>query len=247
MPHPLLLGRVLTGREAVKKIDILVAADVAAIDWVAATLGATVDGKLLRFPGGPAVPVFGRSPTFREVEGRRVAAEVGRLSFAIAAQAAIVFEIAPTASGGWWARPFTVEAQGGSQLARGEDELVFSDELVWAGSGGGSNRHRPRLVFQAAAGIVPFEGRSIPGVARVLTSEYCPNGKWSYTTYRLSLAPSVTAWTNAGGRIARLGRNGGLEARHLTRWADAASVPQDVVRRLFPRLAARLDEADQPV
>lgn len=44
-----------------------------------------------------------------------------------------------------------------------------------------------QLLFQ-------FEGKSIPGVCRVVSEEYTKNGKWSHTTWSVELAPGITGF-----------------------------------------------------
>ncbi len=134
--------------------------------------------------------------------------------------------------------------------------IVFDDEKTYAGSGGGSNRHTPKLAFLLPAvpgpspqEVVLFSGVSIPGVCRVLTEKCHKNGKWSYTTWEVKVADGVEAWTNRGGQVSALGGEGAPKEK--TSWLvatwDAVTVPTGVFRALCPTHAGRLDENDKPV
>ena len=104
-----------------------------------------------------------------------------------------------------------------------------------------------------------FAGASIPGVVRVDHAEYKKDGKWSGTTYSLSLAQGARAisghddfanCTLEGGVAVALG----LEPSAVSTWAAlAASMGADHasveawVRALSPKAAARLDAASAPI
>lgn len=64
--------------------------------------------------------------------------------------------------------------------------LEWSDEM-------GSRGRAAWLVLVKGGTITAFAGASIPGLVAVLGSQYRKNGKWSHTSYRLALAPGVTA------------------------------------------------------
>lgn len=127
--------------------------------------------------------------------------------------------------------------------------ITYRDELVYAGTGGGSNRHRPALDLEKDGVFHEFKGASIPGICRVVRDEYKKNGKWSYTTWTLQLAEGVHAWTNAGGRLADLGGLCTLTAplTLAATWADVPEPLHRVVRGAYPRTTQRLDEADKPI
>jgi hypothetical protein len=135
--------------------------------------------------------------------------------------------------------------------------IRFTDELVYCGQGGGSNRHTPRLALvQPGKPPVLFEGRAVPGVVRIDASKYYKQGKWSYTDWTLTLAPGFEAWTQRGGTIRRLDVGGEDVAREsrlyhdcLT-WAELKEVSgasEDIIRLLVPKTAERLDANAQPV
>lgn len=141
--------------------------------------------------------------------------------------------------------------------------IEFSDELVYAGTGGGSNRHTPFLWFWFWDGLraVKFAGKSIPGTCRVVRSEYHKNGKWSYTDYAIDAAVGVEAWLGKGGLFGRLmrpdellesQRPGGIDRRTMVNWNtverwEQVNAPINLVRAAMPKLSARLDENEAPV
>ena len=72
---------------------------------------------------------------------------------------------------------------------------------VAAQGGNGPSRHPWLILLPPTGEVVFFEGTAISGVARVNGSSYSKNGKWSHTTYRLSLAAGVrgvTGWNGWG-------------------------------------------------
>lgn len=129
-------------------------------------------------------------------------------------------------------------------------QVKHSDEQVWAGTGGAATRHRPKLVFVTQAGAIhDFQGASIPGIARVAHEDYKKNGKWSFTSWTLQLAPGVAAWTNEGGTLREL--SGASDARlkyhALSSWEEVPADLHFIVRHFLPKTTARLDENARPV
>jgi hypothetical protein len=136
-------------------------------------------------------------------------------------------------------------------------QIKFDDELTHAGTGGGSNRHHPVLYFRRGAEPpVKFDGTSIPGICRVDRDSFHKNGKWSFTTWWISIADGVTAWRLSGSWIESV--NDLVDGRprvRLNRWeaiswaeVDAVGVPREVARAIAPKtLADRLDANAQPI
>lgn len=134
--------------------------------------------------------------------------------------------------------------------------IEYSDELVYAGTGGGSNRHVPTLLFyRPGEKPVEFTGSSIAGVCRVVRSEFHKNGKWSYTDYTIDVAQGWEAWMLKGAILGRIPREledkwnwyskGDATDRYeVTSWAEVKS-PEPVVR--FFKFARQLDENALPV
>lgn len=139
--------------------------------------------------------------------------------------------------------------------------IEFDDELTYAGTGGGSNRHTPFLWFVNGEEMMKFRGQSIPGVCRVVRSEYHKNGKWSYTDYVLDVAPGIEAWLGKGGLFGRLMRpdelpenqkSGGMDRRTMLNWNtverwEEVKAPTALVRAAFPKTSARLDENEAAI
>lgn len=127
--------------------------------------------------------------------------------------------------------------------------ITHKDELVYAGTGGGSNRHRPVLHLEKDGQFHEFKGASIPGVCRVIRDDYKKNGKWSFSTWTIQLADGVQAWTNAGGRVADLSGLCALTSplTMAATWADVPEPLRRVVRSIYPNNAQRLNEADAPI
>ena len=127
--------------------------------------------------------------------------------------------------------------------------ISHDDELTYAGTGGGSNRHRAFLHLEKDGVFHPFDGKSLPGVCRVVGDNYKKNGKWSYTAWTLQLADGVVAWTNRGGALRDLSGLVPERASYVNAktWADVPAPLVRVLRALCPNASARLDEADKPV
>jgi hypothetical protein len=115
-------------------------------------------------------------------------------------------------------------------------EYRYCDKML---SGG----RTPRLWFVKPDGSpVRFEGRTIPGVAVVVTSSYEKNGKWSGTTWYLTLGEGV--------RPVRMVAE--LHQKFCDRWtswevlARHYEVPVEAIRAVvsaeYPKGAARLDQ-----
>lgn len=133
--------------------------------------------------------------------------------------------------------------------------IEFSDELEYAGIGGGSNRHIPFLWFWTGNEAIKFQGQSIRRVCRVVRKEYHKNGRWSYTDYVIDVAPGVEAWLGKGGLFGRLmrpdelpdgDRPGGMDRRSMTNWNtvegwEEVKSPIALVRAAMPGTSARLD------
>jgi hypothetical protein len=130
-------------------------------------------------------------------------------------------------------------------------QINFSDELVWAGNGGASNRERPLLWLQQGEAVVRFTGDSIPGTVRVLRNDYVKNGKWSHSKWTLQLAGDVTAWVLAGGDMREYAREGEkprvIAYRKALTWSDIPADLHRIFRVIATKTSARLDEADKPV
>lgn len=119
----------------------------------------------------------------------------------------------------------------------------------------GSRDRKPWLLLVREGRVHVFSGENIPGVVAVVGTDYCKNGKWSYTTYRLELATGVRAidgrdgWETGRfveGLCAAVGFS-----RPIDRWTDVAealgvAVPEAMrfLRAWRPKAAARLDEVD---
>jgi hypothetical protein len=128
--------------------------------------------------------------------------------------------------------------------------IQHSNELVHAGSGGGSNRHAPKLLLRSPDGKMQvFSSASIPGVCRVLHEDYKKNGKWSHSVWTLQLAPGVQAWTNAGGTLRELSGADDTSLRYLEAktWADVPPSLRPIVRLIRAKTTERLDANEQPV
>lgn len=65
-------------------------------------------------------------------------------------------------------------------------------EITWNNGQGSRNRKGWMLLVKGNA-IHAFIGQNIPGVVAIRGSDHNKNGKWSSTTYRLTLAPHVVA------------------------------------------------------
>lgn len=130
-------------------------------------------------------------------------------------------------------------------------EFSFANELVYAGTGGGSNRMTPRLYFQATGLIYEFKGQNIPGFVRVLSDSYKKNGKWSYTTWRLRAGAGVKVWRVQGGYLSELSHEGKEVEPFcyigLNSWDQVPAAMRDVFRVALPKTTARLEENEQPV
>ena len=133
--------------------------------------------------------------------------------------------------------------------------VEYSDELIYAGEGGGSNRHRATLLFYRPGDKpVKFTGQSIPGVCRVVRSEYHKNGKWSYTDYTVDVAPGWEPWMLKGEILGRIPRTPekwvwydkatATNRYEVTSWAEVKS-PEAVVRHF--KFSRQLDENEKPV
>lgn len=136
--------------------------------------------------------------------------------------------------------------------------VEYSDELVWAGTGGGSNRHTPTLIFfNPLTGEKPvkFLGASIPSVCRVVREKYHKNGKWSYTEYVIDVAPGLEPWMLKAETLGRVipasdtartwyDPKTATNRYNVTSWSEVKS-PEAVVR--FFKFARQLDENEMPV
>lgn len=131
-----------------------------------------------------------------------------------------------------------------------KDTIDWNDELVHAGTGGGSNRHRGSLTLQAPDGaMIAFAGASIPGLCRVLNEKYNKNGKWSFSAWTLKLAPDVKAWTGKGGTLRDLSEQSDVRIRYhgVNAWSEVPEEIRPVFRVVLQKTSARLDENGKPV
>lgn len=129
-------------------------------------------------------------------------------------------------------------------------EFQHSDEQVWAGYGGGSNRMTPKIYLQARGQVVPFTGQSITGFVRVLAERFHKNGKWSYTDWTLRAGEGVRVWRNKGGSLYEVigGKDtNGICHVDLKSWEGVPLDAQEVMRAILPKTSARLDENEKPV
>ena len=121
----------------------------------------------------------------------------------------------------------------------------------------GSRSRSAWLLFVQGDVVIPFNGKDIPDVAVIRGTDYKKNGKWSHTTYRLELAPSVRAIAgHSGWETGRFveGLASAVKSCGKTpdTWAEVAnligvSVPSamDFLRAWKPKAAAKLDEVEQ--
>lgn len=125
-------------------------------------------------------------------------------------------------------------------------EIGYKDEPLSAG------RPPEKLFFFSPTGleIYKFEGRSIPGVCVVKSSNYVKNGKWSHTAYRLVISPGFSpcalriemhqdgvfsgcgTWAEAAARIHRSGAPANLDLR----------IVQDFLKTHFAKAHERIAE-----
>lgn len=125
--------------------------------------------------------------------------------------------------------------------------------MKWNDKQGHRDRRAWCLLIGPGNTIRVFTGESIPGVVAVTGEDYCKQGKWSSSTYEMTLAPGVSTITGhdgweTGTFVEGLGLN--LAAR---RWVNVAnrlgvSVPvaMDFLKTWRPKAAEVLDriEAD---
>lgn len=125
---------------------------------------------------------------------------------------------------------------------------TWSDEM-------GSRGRGSWLLLIKGEEVVVFKGGDLPGVAVVRGTDYCKNGKWSHTTYRLELAPGVRpipgkdGWETgrfAEGLRPAVGYRGPIDTWIDLGMALGISVPSAMkfLRAWRPKAAERFDEVD---
>lgn len=63
-------------------------------------------------------------------------------------------------------------------------EIFYSDKMQ-------SRNRIPELYFMTGAGVVKFEGKTIPGIVAVKASRFEKNGKWSGTDFTMEVVDTV--------------------------------------------------------
>lgn len=115
--------------------------------------------------------------------------------------------------------------------------ITFNDGLR---SGG----RRPRLYLVNGDRAVKFEGKAIPGICAIAGERFERNGKWSNTTFTISLA---AGWKP----VELLSRLHGIWGEEYPSWQELCnqsglpiSLAREIVRKEYPKTAARLDELE---
>jgi putative CRISPR-associated protein (TIGR02620 family) len=179
---------------------------------------------------------------------------VGNLPLSLAAEAAEVWavEFTGTPPRGAEYSADDMEAAGAvlrryRVTALGEPEGERSARVIeWADRPGPRGRVSWALAVQGEC-IHWFAGEDIPGVIRVLRSEWVREGKWSHTRYRLALAPDAR-WITGRMGFSTGSLTEGLEAalgRTLVTigdLADGLGVPVEEARRFASEQGLGLPE-----
>lgn len=107
-----------------------------------------------------------------------------------------------------------------------------------------SGGRTPRLYLAKGREIVKFQGANIPGFCAIASEKYEKNGKWSNTTYHLSLLPGVRP-------LHFLSPLHGMWGDNLESWGAVAEklglpveVAQALIRNEYKKTAERLDNLE---
>ena len=117
-----------------------------------------------------------------------------------------------------------------------------------------SRSRRPFLFLRKGGEILPFEGESIPGFCVVTNADYEKAGKWSNTSYSISLGAGVTpipireGW-GTGTLLEGLSDFAGFACETWIDVGNALGVTPDAARELLkkvrPGAVKRLDETEK--
>ena len=124
-----------------------------------------------------------------------------------------------------------------------ETVIDFSDGETYTGNGGGSSRRPAMLVFLSDGVAVPFVGKSIPGVCRVMTSRNLKMGRWSHCEYQLKVAGD--GYLFEGGWIRSV--PGRMPLAQVFHALDFAGIPEPIWDVIDAANAARIRQAALPV
>lgn len=118
---------------------------------------------------------------------------------------------------------------------------------------GSRDRTHINLLIIPNKGLLGFEGKSIPGVVRVINTEYTRSGKWSKHTYQVDVAePNVLyVWNEnwgSGGYITQGTWQDAISSIRKDMIKDIEGITDDMitsfVRANMPKTSARLDKAE---
>jgi hypothetical protein len=99
--------------------------------------------------------------------------------------------------------------------------------------------------------ILKFEGKSIPGVVRVLSENYTKQGKWSQSRWEIELAPGFTAfehhqdWESGDWFPARTWDRLVEDFNSTSGLSLAREVVERYVRAEHPEVATALDDEEE--
>lgn len=129
---------------------------------------------------------------------------------------------------------------------------------TWSDQQGNRDRKAWALLVGPGDAVTTFSGESIPGVVAVAGHDYNKNGKWSSTTFRLTLADGVrliaghNGWETGRFIEGLAAASGRLGSGRVDRWIDVAnalgiSVPSAMafLRAWRPKAAEELDQVDR--
>jgi hypothetical protein len=119
------------------------------------------------------------------------------------------------------------------------------------GIGSRGRQHRNFLAARLEGGtqiIIEFQGKTIPGVARVRSTQYTKNGKWSHNTWDLELTEGVIAFTVSQSWGTGQWLDAQTWAEAVTEFSQGLPLEAEAVERFlrssWTGVAERLDKAE---